>query len=128
MNIKLMNLPISRNCNRENQSDGGLLNNWTEGFRIINAFLLGKTSSNKARFIALNTTINMTFDPIDLSTTNNVHQRMTGNQRPSAIRAQSCDLITHSIMPNCIPAIIRKCKRLRRGRMQYPCGGRIGGS
>jgi hypothetical protein len=64
MNIKLMNLPISRNRNRENQSDSGLLNNWTEGFRIINTFLLGKTSSNKPRFIALNTTINMTFDPI----------------------------------------------------------------
>ena len=61
MNIKLMNLPISRNRDTENQSDSGLLNNWTEGFRIINTFLLGKTSSNKARFIALNTTINMTF-------------------------------------------------------------------
>ena len=61
MNIMLMNLPISQNHDRENQSDGDLLNNWTEGFRIINIFLLGKTSSNKACFIVLNTTINMTF-------------------------------------------------------------------
>jgi len=87
MNIKLMNLPISRNRNRENQSDGGLLNNWTEGFRIINAFLLGKTSSNKARFIVLNTTINMMFDLIHPSTANNVYRRMKGNKRPSAIKA-----------------------------------------
>jgi len=85
MNIKLMNLSISRNRDRENQSDSGLLNNWTEGFRIINTFMLGKTSSNKARFIALNTTINMMFDPIYPSTTNNVHRRMKWNQRPSAI-------------------------------------------
>jgi hypothetical protein len=85
MNIKLMNLPISRNCDRENQSDSGLLNNWTEGFRIINTFLLGKTSSNKARFVALNTTINTMFDPIYSSTANNIHRRMKRNQRPSAI-------------------------------------------
>jgi hypothetical protein len=85
MNIKLMNLPISQNRDRENQSDSGLLNNWTEGFRIINTFMLGKTSSNKARFIALNTTINMMFDPIYPSTANNVHRRMKWNQRPSAI-------------------------------------------
>jgi hypothetical protein len=85
MNIKLMNLPIARNRDRENQSDSGLFNNWTEGFRIINTFLLGKTSSNKARLIALNTTINTTFDPIYPPTTNNVHRRMKWNQRPSAI-------------------------------------------
>jgi len=85
MNIKLTNLPISRNRDRENQSDNGLLNNWTEGFRIINTFLLGKTSNNKARFIALNTTINTTFDPIYPSTANNVHQKLEWNQRPSAI-------------------------------------------
>jgi len=128
MNIKLINLPISRNRDRENQSNSGLLNNWTEGFRIINTFLMGKTSSNKARFIALNTTINTTFDLIYPSIANNVHRRMKWNQRPSAICAQSGDLITYSIMPNCIPVSIRKCKRLRRGRMQYPCGGRGGGS
>jgi len=85
MNIKLMNLPISRNRNRENQSNSGLLNNWTEGFRIINTFLLGKTSSNKVRFIALNTTINMTFDPIYPFTANNIHRRMKRNQRSSVI-------------------------------------------
>jgi len=73
MNIKLMNLPISQNRDRENQSDIDLLNNWTEDFRIINAFLLGKTSSNKAHFIALNTTINTMFDMIYPSTANNVH-------------------------------------------------------
>ena len=128
MNFKLMNLPISRNYNRENQSDSGLLNNWTEGFRIINAFLLGKTSRNKGRFITLNTTINMTFDPIHPSISNNVHRRMKGNQRPSVIRTQSYDLITHRIMPNCMLVSIRECKRLRRRRMQYPCGGRISGS
>jgi hypothetical protein len=85
MNIKLMNLPISQNRDKENQSDSSLLNNWTEGFKIINTFLLGKTSSNKARFIALNTTINTMFDPIYPSIANNVHRRMTRNQRPSAI-------------------------------------------
>jgi len=85
MNIKLMNLPISQNRDKEYQSDSGLLNNWTEGFRIINTFLLGKTSSNKACFITLNTTINTTFDPIYLSTANNIHRRMKWNQRPSAI-------------------------------------------
>jgi hypothetical protein len=85
MNIKLMNLSISRNRDRENQSDSGLLDNWTDGFRIINTFLLGKTSSNKARFIVLNTTINTMLDPIYQSTANNVHQRMKWNQTPSAI-------------------------------------------
>ena len=40
VNIKLMNLLISRNRDRENQSDSGLLNNWIEGFRIINTLLL----------------------------------------------------------------------------------------
>ena len=79
MNIKLMNLPISQNRDRENQSDNGLLNNWIESFRIINAFLLGKTSSNMAHFITLNTTINTTFDPIYPSTANNVHRRMKEN-------------------------------------------------
>jgi len=79
MNIKLMNFSISRNRDRENQLDGGLLNNWTKGFKIINAFLLGKTSINKAHFIVLNTTINTTFDPIYPSTANNVHRRMKGN-------------------------------------------------
>jgi len=80
MNIKLMNLPISRNRDRENQLDSGLLNNWIEGFRIINTFLLGKTSSNKAHFIVLNTIINTTFDPIYPSTANNVHRRMKGTK------------------------------------------------
>jgi len=38
-----------------------LLNNWTESFRIINAFLLTKASSNKTRLISLNTAIHTTF-------------------------------------------------------------------
>jgi hypothetical protein len=108
MNIKLMNLPISRNRDRENQSDSGLLNNLIKYFKVINTFLLGKTSSNKAHFIALNTTINTMFDPIYPSTINNIHRRMKWNQRPSAISAQSGDLITHSIMPNYIPVSIRE--------------------
>jgi hypothetical protein len=61
------------------QSDDGLLNNWAEGFKIINAFLLGKTYSNEACFIMLNAAISTMLDPIYLSAANNIHRRMKGN-------------------------------------------------
>jgi regulator of replication initiation timing len=48
------------------QPDDDLLNNWAEGFKIINAFLLGKNYNNEACFITINVA-------------NNVHQRMKGN-------------------------------------------------
>jgi len=41
-----MNLSIAWNRNGKDEYDSGLFNNWTESFRIINAFLLGKASSN----------------------------------------------------------------------------------
>jgi len=44
--IELMNLPTTRNHNEDNQLDSCLHNDKTKGFRIINAFLLSKTSNN----------------------------------------------------------------------------------
>jgi hypothetical protein len=46
VDIKLMNFPITRNRNEEDQSDGHLFDNRTKGFRVINTLLLGETSSN----------------------------------------------------------------------------------
>ena len=46
VDIKLVKFPITRNHNGKDQSDGRMFDNKTKGFRVINTFLLGETSSN----------------------------------------------------------------------------------
>ena len=62
MDIKLINLLTTWNCNGEKQPNNSLLNERTKSFRIINTFLLSKASSNQPSLITLNVVIYIMFD------------------------------------------------------------------
>jgi hypothetical protein len=73
MYIKLINLSTMWNHNGENQSNNHLFNDKTKILRIINKFLLNKTSSNQLSLITLNATIYTTLYLVHLTITNNFH-------------------------------------------------------
>lgn len=112
-------LPTTGNHNEENQPNSGLLNDRTKSLKIINTFLSSKTSSNQLSFIVLNDAIYTIFYLVHPTTTNNIHQRIRRNQKPSAIETQHLNLILYSIVPSLIPVSIRKYNRFIGMRREY---------
>jgi len=73
-----------------------LLNNWVKHFRVINAFLLSKTSRNQTHLISLNNVVNMMLYFVHPPIANIIHRMMKGNQRPGVVRAQGLNLIAQA--------------------------------
>jgi len=97
----------------------GLLNDRSKSLKIINTLLSSKTSSNQLSFIVLNDGIYMIFYLVHPTATNNIHQRMRRNQKPSAIETQHLNLILYSIMSSLIPVSIRKYNQFIGMRREY---------
>jgi hypothetical protein len=51
-NIQFMNRPRLRSCNAKNHANCGGLHHGTEGFTIINTFLLSKTTKDPMSFVS----------------------------------------------------------------------------
>ena len=83
--IKLTNLPIVRYNNGKDELNISLFNNRTEGFRVVDTFLLSESVRNQARLVAINITIGPVLDFLNPTTSNNIHGRFKRNQGPSAI-------------------------------------------
>jgi hypothetical protein len=83
--IKLMDLPMVKYNNDKNESNSSRFNNRTEGFGVVDSFLLSETTRNQARLVAINSTIGLSLDFVNSTATNNIHGRFKQNQRPSTI-------------------------------------------
>ena len=57
LDIQLMYCPRFGECKRENCTDGGRLDHWTEGFVAVDTDLLRLDVDYKARLVALKGTI-----------------------------------------------------------------------
>ena len=59
LHIKLVNRPGARQSQSENHPDGGWLDNWTEGFIVVNAWPLCEPAEDLASFVAVKRTIGL---------------------------------------------------------------------
>jgi len=71
--IKLTNLSMVRYDNDKDEPNSNQFNYRTEGFWVVDTFLLSESSCNLARFVAINNTIGLTLDFVNPTTTNNIH-------------------------------------------------------
>jgi hypothetical protein len=97
--IKLVNRPRRRDNYTKNYANGAGLNNKREGFIVVNAMLLRKTTTNPASFIARKTTIGVEFLSKNPLTGDNVCTRRVRNELPGIILKKSRKLLAHGSSP-----------------------------
>ena len=72
MYIKLMHLPMVRYTNDKDELNNSRFNNKTEGFRIVDTFLLSESARNQTRIVTINSTIDQSFDFLNPTAANNM--------------------------------------------------------
>ena len=70
-----MHLPMVRYTNDKDELNNSRFNNNTEGFWIVDTFLLSESARNQTRIVTINSFIDQSFDFVNPTTANNIHER-----------------------------------------------------
>ena len=93
--INLPKTPTARNSQGKNQTNGGRLDNRTEGITIVNAKLLCETTGDQTSFVLINRAIRTVLGLEDPFAPNNIDTARPRHKNPSLVVMQSSELINH---------------------------------
>jgi hypothetical protein len=99
LHIKLVNRPGARQSQSENHPNGGWLDNWTEGFIIVNAWPLCEPTKDPTSFVVVKRAIGLELVTKNPLAGDEVDARRVRHQGPGVIVLQSIKLGLHSLTP-----------------------------
>jgi hypothetical protein len=99
LDIELTDRPRAGDSNGEDETDGGRLDNRTEGLIIVEAWTLRVSTNHPASFMASKSSIRVKFVPKDPFTGDHICMRRARNERPGFVVEKSLVLVRHSSTP-----------------------------
>ena len=97
--INLSKTPSARHSQGKNYSNDGRLDNRTERITIVNAKLLGETTSNQSSFVLINRAIRTVLGLEYPFALNNIDSARSRHKNPSLVVVKGSELINHCCTP-----------------------------
>ena len=115
--INLPKTPTARHSQCKNQSNGGRLDNRTKRITIVNAKLLGETTSDQSSFVLINRVIWTVLGFEDPLAPNNIDAERSRHKNPSLVVVKGNELINHRCTPGGLTESITMRDRHRMERV-----------
>jgi hypothetical protein len=99
LHVQLVDRPVMRDCNAEDDADRGLLDHQTEGLIVVDVVLLGEATNHPARLVAGKRAIDLELMAEDLLARHDVGARRTWDEAPGVIVAEGLVLVNYRSAP-----------------------------